>query len=274
MRRAEGCQLTVAVERVRRADQRRRWLEVGRVLFAAEPRWAPPLRSYETWLVGRRHPMRRAGADLARFLVRRDGHVVGRVAAHRRPDDDVVWFGALEFADDVDPVRALVDAVLAWGGAERIAGPALWSPDDGDAGILVEGFDHPGGTARPWHPPWYAEHLATAGLRPTTSFPRWRRPTGGEPTMTAGGARPPHAGRLADPALVLTGPAGDIAAVPDVSRLARRPTEASVVRCEGDPDVVVPALLAAASSYDTVWAPTGDGPPDTVHRLFEAATGS
>jgi hypothetical protein len=78
---------------------------------------------------------------------------------------------------------------------------------------------------------------------------------------------------------VLDGPAGAVAGVPDVSAAARttslrRPvvTEASVVRCEGDPAALVPALLATAhaAGYEAVWAPWSpdDRPPDTVHRLF------
>jgi len=263
--------VTLTVELVRRADQRRRWYELGRVLFADEPRWAPPLVAYEKWLFSPRHPWLRAGAHVERYLARRAGRVVGRIAVHHRPGDDEAWFGGFECADDPAAVRALVD--VAHGDHAVLRGPALYTPADGDAGILVEGFALPGGTGRPWHPPWYAEHLAAAGLHPGEPFPRWRRETGGTATMDRGGPLPPHAGRLADRALVLSGPAGDIAAVPDVSRLARRPSEAAVVRCEGDATILVPALLAAAAVYEAVWAPVGAGPPDTVHQLFARSAG-
>lgn len=273
----------VAVEVVKRADQRRRFHELGRVLFAGEHRWAPPLASYERWLFDRRHPYVRAtGAEVVRFLARDGGRVVGRIAGHRVAGSQDAWFGAFDCIDDAAAVAALVGAVRDWAaGAGRLAGPAMFTPGDGDAGILVEGFDHAGGTARPWHPPWYAQHLTAAGLAPVGApMPRWRLAAAGTPTMPAGGAVPPHAGRLADAALALTGPAGDVAAVPDVSTAARttslrRPppaTEASIVRCDGDPSVLVPALLAAAHDrgYTHVWAPWSpdDRPPDTVHSLF------
>ena len=244
------------------------------MLFADEPRWSPPLRSYETWLVSRRHPYRRTtGAELVRWLVRRGGQVVGRIAAHHVEGDDTAWFGGFECADDADAVAALVDAVADWAPAP-VRGPALYLPDDGDAGILLEGHEHAGGTGRPWHPPWYASHLAAAGMAPVGEpMPRWRlRPTPG-PMLGRGGAVPPHAGRLVDRALVLEG----IAAVPDVTEIARgrrrQPTEASVVFVDGDPAALVPALLAAAAGrYEAVWAPwspDASRPPDTVHRMFE-----
>ena len=271
------------VEAVRRADQRRRWHEVGRVLFAAEPRWSPPLRAYETWLVDRRHPYRRAtGAELERWLVRRGGTVVGRIAAHHVDGDDMAWFGGFECADDPEAVAALVEAAAEWAderGAARLAGPALYLPADGDAGVLVAGYEHAGGTGRPWHPPWYADHLADAGMRPFGDpMPRWRVPTGGSAVPPSDrGAVPPHAGRLGDPDLAFE----HIAAVPDVTAAARAtslrrpppPTEAAIVLCDGEPAELVPALLAAATKYDAVWAPWSpdpDRPPDTIHQLLVA----
>jgi hypothetical protein len=266
--------LTLTIELVRRADQRRRWHEVGRVLFADEPRWSPPLRSYERWLVSRRHPYRRL-AELDRWLVRRNGAVVGRVAAHHVAGDDLAWFGGFECADDGTAVRALVDAVTEWAverAATHVRGPALYLPEDGDAGVLVRGFEHAGGTGRPWHPPWYADHLADAGFEPAQAMPRWRLPTGGTAVPLPRGPVPPHAGRLGDPTIAF----GAIAAVPDVSAIARgrrqQPAEASVVHLDGDAAVLVPALLAAATQYEAVWAPWTPSPeaaPDTVHQLLE-----
>ncbi len=105
------------------------------------------------------------------------------------------------------------------------------------------------------------------------------------PVEPAGTEPPPHAGRYADPALVLDG----IAAVPDVSallsdasfrsawRLARRARErrfdtAVCVRCDGPPEALVPRLLTAAAhaGYQWVvapWAPAGHA-PETVHQVF------
>ena len=254
------------------------------MLFATEPRWSPPLRAYETWLVDRRHPYRQAtGAELERWLVRRRGNVVGRIAAHHVGADETAWFGGFECADDAAAVAALVDAVVEWAsarGASRVAGPALYLPEDGDAGVLTAGFEHRGGTGRPWHPPWYADHLAAAGLTPCRDpMPRWRLLTGGRAAADLPrGALPPHAGRLGDADLAFD----RIAAVPDVTAAARTtslrrlpaPTEAAVVLCDGDPAALVPALLAAAGAkhYQAVWAPWSPDrgrPPDTVHRLFE-----
>lgn len=314
------------------------------MLFAGEARWTPVPRSYEVWLFERRHPYhQRDGVEVVRFLARRGGDVVGRVCAHHVEGAEDGWFGAFECADDPEAVAALVDEAAEWvaaRGATRLSGPATFTLAD-DAGVLVDGFDHPGGTARPWHPPWYAAHLHAAGLEPlgvtdrvqpgatraapspgdpevhavpaaardaaAGAFPRWRLETatpapersdpadrcttGSAGSMAPGGPVPPHAGKLGDPRLVLTGDAGTIAAVPDITatlratslRAARRlpsPTEATIVRLEGDPAALVPALLAAAhaAGYTHVWSPWAPPaesagtapppPPDTLHQVL------
>jgi hypothetical protein len=253
------------------------------VLFADEPRWAPPLRSYETWLFSRGHPYRRDG-DVVRFLVRRGGAVVGRICAHSVAGDERGWFGAFETADEQSSVDALLDAAREWltaRGCTSMSGPATFTMAD-EAGVLVDGFDHPGGTGRPWHPPYYAERLTGAGLtRTERESPRWRLDAvAGGPKLAESGPQPPHAGRFGDARLALQGDDGVIAAVPDVTAVARatslrvRPafTEAAVVRAEGELARLVPALLGAAAKagYHAVWSPwtPHDTPPDTVHTLF------
>lgn len=283
----------MTIEEVRRADQRRRFHELGRVLFADEPRWAPVLRSYESWLFERRHPYhQRPGVEVARFLARRGGEVVGRICAHHVEGSKTGWFGAFECAEDAAAVAALVDAAGEWvaeRGAVRLAGPATFTLAD-EAGVLVDGFEHAGATARPWHPPWYQAHLTAAGFTPdaTGSLPRWRLATVPGPVeLHPDDLVPPHAGRLGDRRLALVGDAGAIAAVPNISgslratslRAARRaaaaPTEAAVVRLEGDPAALVPALRGAAhaAGYTHVWSPwspdaEATGSPDTVHQVL------
>ena len=81
-----------------------------------------------------------------------------------------------------------------------------------------------------------------------------------------------------------------VAAVPDVSAalrhaslrgawdLAKRArsgawTTATVVRCEDDPSLAVPALLVAAgqAGYSEVvapWSPGAESPPEAVHQTY------
>ena len=270
-----------------------RFVELAYLQHRAEPRWSAPLAGYEkARLDPHRNPFFQRG-DAAYFLLRRLGKPAGRITAHVADDDAVDgWFGFYEAVDDPSGTAALVDAAAAWlrkRGCTSITGPASFTPED-DPGLLVDGFEVAGTTGRPWNPPWYAEHLEAAGLHRVdgSDRPSWRLPAGGAP---GGGVEasldveaPALIGRYADPRLLLAGPAGTIAAVPDLTAagspwaMAKRAkrggwTGCTVVRCEGDPSILVAALQAAAglAGYDWVvapWSPDDSQRPETVHARF------
>lgn len=281
----------VTVEPVESTSQLRRFAEVPFVLLGTDDRWSAGVRAHEQWRHdARRHPYFDRG-DAAFFLARRGGQPAGRIAAHvDGSGSDAGWFGMFDVADDAAVTGALVEAAGGWLREQAMTtmiGPLTWTPDE-EFGVLAEGFDHPAATGRAWHPPWYAEQLRTAGAEPGERRATFHVATEGwegEVPCPSGEDPPPQAGGYADPALVLDG----IAAVPDVSsllagaslrsawRLARRARErvsdtAVCVRCDGDPSVLVPGLLAAcrARGYSTLlspWSPDG-GPPDRVHQVF------
>lgn len=293
MSRAEAL---VTVEPVESRTQLRRFADVPFLLHHADPRWSAGVRVHEQWRIdARRHPYLRAG-DAAFFLARRAGQPVGRIAAHVDGGGATSgWFGSFDVPDDDAVTRALLGAAGEWlreQGVTSMSGPVTWTAEE-DFGVLVEGHEHRAATGRAWHPRWYAERLMAAGGRPGE-----RRATYHLSTADASGVvpepssdePPPHAGGYADPALVLDG----IAAVPDVSRLLagaslrsawrlaraarQRAFDTAVcVRCDGDPAVLVPGLLAAcrAHGYDLLLSPwaADDRPPDRVHQVFAFTLG-
>ena len=78
-----------------------------------------------------------------------DGKIVGRVTGIINPRANEHWgkkqvrFGWIDYINDVDVVRALIDTVGEWGksqGMDTIVGPLGFSDMDKE-GMLVEGFD-------------------------------------------------------------------------------------------------------------------------------------
>jgi hypothetical protein len=284
----------MAVITVDEADDRagrRRFLELAFALHREHPEWAPPVLRFERRRLDRRLNPYLADAEAAFFLARRDGQVVGRIAAHRAPEGGG-RFGFFDVADDEEAALALVDAARAWlreREANGFTGPLSFTPDQ-EAGVLIEGFDRPGLTGRPWHPPHTAAFLAAAGLEVTERRHSYRLDAGGHAIVAeASRPTPDAAGAYGDPALVLAGAGGTISAVPDVSaalraagaggawHLARRARRRDwetcvVVELDGDATVLVPAICGAAgrAGYRSViapWAPD-DREPETVHALF------
>ena len=106
------------------------------------------------------------------FLAYKDGRLVGRVAAiiNRRAnetwDKQTVRFGWIDFVDDIEVSRALIDTVAAWGkerGMTEIEGPLGFTDMDAE-GMLIEGFDQLGTMATIYNYPYYPEHMERLGL--------------------------------------------------------------------------------------------------------------
>ncbi len=103
------------------------------------------------------------------FLAYRDKEIVGRVAAiiNHKADDNlgIVRFGWLDFIEDEEVLRALLDTVIAWGkerGRTEIRGP--WGFTDMDKeGLLVEGYENLSPFTCLYNFPYYGKMLEKLG---------------------------------------------------------------------------------------------------------------
>ena len=108
------------------------------------------------------------------FLAYQDEKVVGRVAAiinhkaNKRWGQQRVRFGWIDFIDDRDVSKALLQAVEDWGrekGMKEAVGPLGFTDMDPE-GMLTGGFDQLGTQATIYNYPYYPQHIeALAGWR-------------------------------------------------------------------------------------------------------------
>jgi len=112
------------------------------------------------------------------FLARRDGKIVGRVAAiinsraNERWERKDVRFGWIDFIDDPDVSQALLQAVEQWGrerGMDRMVGPLGFTDLDPE-GMLTEGFDQLSTLCTIYNYPYYPEHIRRLGLERETGW--------------------------------------------------------------------------------------------------------
>ncbi len=101
------------------------------------------------------------------FIAYRDGNPVGRVAAiiNRRANErwqrKQVRFGWLDFIDDEDVSRKLIETVEQWGrerGMTEIAGPLGFTDMDRE-GLLIEGFDQDATMYINYNYSYYQHHI-------------------------------------------------------------------------------------------------------------------
>jgi GNAT superfamily N-acetyltransferase len=149
------------------------FIELPYRLYREYPHWVPPLRIAVKELLERsKHPFY-ANADAEFYLARRNGEVVGRVAAildrahNRFHEENTGFFGFFECANDVAVARALLERARGWvtdRGAEVLRGPVSPSTNY-ECALLVEGFDSDPLIMMPYNPPYYPELMDQVGLR-------------------------------------------------------------------------------------------------------------
>ena len=109
----------------------------------------------------------------AKFLAYKDGVLVGRVAAiineiaNRDWNHKEVRFGWMDFIDDKEVSKALIEAVIAFGkeyGMNQISGPLGFTDFDNE-GCVVEGFDDISSFALKFNYPYYGEHFEALGFQ-------------------------------------------------------------------------------------------------------------
>lgn len=109
--------------------------------------------------------------EAAYFMAYRDGKPVGRIAAiinsqvNRNSDAKICRFGFMDFVDDMEVSRALLDAAEDWGrrkGMNKMVGPLGFTDMDRE-GLLVEGFEELSTMATNYNYPYYAGHVEAAG---------------------------------------------------------------------------------------------------------------
>ena len=110
--------------------------------------------------------------EAAYFLAYKKNKIVGRVAAIINKKANKTWnlktvrFGWIDFIDDEEVSKALLDKVEEWGkqrGMETIQGPLGFTDMDAE-GMLIEGFEELSTMATIYNYPYYPQHMEKHGF--------------------------------------------------------------------------------------------------------------
>lgn len=148
------------------------FIRVPRIIYQDCPQYVPDLDSDVRKLFDVRETPGLEFSDIQPFIAYRDGKLAGRVVgivnrkANKRWETKNVRFSMIEFVDDLEVSRALIQAVEEWGrthGMEMMQGP-LGITDFDKEGMLVEDFDMIGSINTIYNPEYYHRHMETLGL--------------------------------------------------------------------------------------------------------------
>lgn len=162
----------VVIEQVESKAQMKQFVDLPWKIYRTYENWVPPLKSEVRRLLDtRRHPFWKFG-ERALFVARRDGDVVGRVAAiidgnyNKYHNERVGVWGFFECENDAESAAQLLSSAKAWvsnKGMTFFRGPM--SPSiNYEVGMLVEGFQYPPVIMMPYNPPYYLDLAEACGL--------------------------------------------------------------------------------------------------------------
>lgn len=142
-------------------------------IYSDCPQYVPDLHSDVRTLINPRRVNAEHGALYVQaFVAYRHDVPVGRIVgiinhrANEKWQTQNVRFSMIEFIDDLEISKALIEAVSKWGrsyGMTRIQGP-LGITDFDKEGMLVEDFDMTGSPSTIYNPDYYPRHMEALGL--------------------------------------------------------------------------------------------------------------
>ncbi|MBQ4507885.1 MAG: N-acetyltransferase [Paludibacteraceae bacterium] len=150
----------------------RRFIDFANDLYKDCEYWCPPLYFDELNVFNRKKNPAMEFCDYQLFMAYRDGTAVGRIAAiinykaNERWGADKVRFGWMDFVDDLEVSRALLDQVAEWGrghGMKEMNGPVGFTDFDHE-GLLIEGYEYLAPMASLYNFPYYVRHMEAYGL--------------------------------------------------------------------------------------------------------------
>ena len=174
--------MSVIIKTVETAKELRTFVKFPLRLYKDCPYYVPNLYMDElSTLDPSKNPMGKYSKS-RKFLAYKDGKVVGRVMAiineiaNRDWNHAEVRFGWMDFIDDKEVSKALLEAVIAFGkenGMTQISGPLGFTDFDSE-GCVVEGFDDISSFALKYNYPYYASHFEALGMAKANDWLEYR----------------------------------------------------------------------------------------------------
>ena len=174
--------MSVTIKTVESRKELKEFVKFPLKLYKDCPYYVPSLYTDElSTLDPEKNPMGRY-CDVRRFLAYKDGQVAGRVIAIINRIANEAWkhaevrFGWMDFIDDMEVSRALLESVITFGkekGMTQISGPLGFTDFDSE-GCVVEGFDDISSFALKYNYPYYAKHFEALGLTKANDWLEYR----------------------------------------------------------------------------------------------------
>ena len=174
--------MSVEIRKVKTKKELKDFVYFANRLYKGDKYYAPSMPSddYNTF-----NPKKNGAMDFCQwefFLAYKDGKLVGRVLAIINPRANESWkvkqvrYGWIDFIEDIEVAKALLDTVAEWGkerGMDEIVGPLGFTDFDPE-GMLIEGFDRLATMPGIYNYPYYPKFLEQLGYTKETDWLEYR----------------------------------------------------------------------------------------------------
>lgn len=174
----------IHVEPVRSWSDRRSFINLPWKIYRGDPHWIPPLLGNHKELLNYKPSPFFNDAEIETFLARRQGEVVGRIAAvvnrahNRKHNDQLGFFGFFECENQQSTASALFETATAWlrqRNVTAIRGPMNPSLNH-EVALLVDGFDTSPTFMMTHNPAYYQNLVEGHGFKGSQDLFAFRAP--------------------------------------------------------------------------------------------------
>lgn len=157
---------------VRNNRQIRQFITFPEKLYKDCPNWVAPLRFDERNVLSPKNPAFEFCEAVYYLVVNEKNEILGRIAgiinhrANKDWEEKTARFGWIDFIEDIDVLRLLIDGVTNWAkekGMKYLKGPLGFTDMDKE-GMLVEGFEHLAPITCIYNYPYYGAMLEQLGF--------------------------------------------------------------------------------------------------------------
>ena len=184
--------MDVKIREVTDSKDLKDFLRFPATLYRGNPNYVPPLLFDESNTLRRDKNPAFDHCEARYWLAFRDGRIAGRIEGiinrlHiEKWNQAYVRFGWIDFIDDPDVSRALLETIETWAkekGMTAVHGPLGFTDLDRE-GMLVEGFDELGTLATNYNHPYYPVHMEKLGYVKDTDWVEYELYVPTEPNET------------------------------------------------------------------------------------------
>ncbi|MDR1730140.1 MAG: GNAT family N-acetyltransferase [Prevotellaceae bacterium] len=171
----------IQVKQITTRNELKAFVRFPHKLFKGNEFWVPPLDRDELFTLDKDKNPAFEHCISEYWLAYKDGELAGRIAGIINYTANEKWgkkvrFGWIDFIEDAEVAKALLNAVETWGrelGMESIQGPLGFNDMDNE-GMLVDGFDKLPTIANIYNYPYYPVFMEKIGYNPEEDWVQFK----------------------------------------------------------------------------------------------------